>query len=199
MCFICNLYNVSWWSPGGWATAGSWVISIIVGLSAVLWALLVVLWESQLQERILWCGRSWFWDSVPRASQLLLLQPVSVVHVYIYIYIKVPTAKNTTYIQMVKPTVFTLFSHRRNVVNNLKNLERVCTVSGTDYPQHLLIILKVTFLYHNRPNIHTVSFTHPHLHPPSSVLLAGWQAVTHNPAVTVYRAGATLADGPWTL
>lgn len=30
-------------------TTVSWLISIILGLSAVLWTLLVVLWESQLQ------------------------------------------------------------------------------------------------------------------------------------------------------
>lgn len=54
MRLICNhslhsLYNVSLWIPGGWETAESWVMSTSVGLSAVLWAMLVVLWESQLQ------------------------------------------------------------------------------------------------------------------------------------------------------
>lgn len=70
VCLICNqspnnLYNLSPWSQGGWATAVSWLISIIVGLSAVLWTLLVVLWESQLQlgffmmwqKLILWLKR----------------------------------------------------------------------------------------------------------------------------------------------
>lgn len=49
--------------------------TIIVVLSAVCWAVLVVLWESQVQLRLLWCGRNWF-ESVPRAVQMLRSVPL---------------------------------------------------------------------------------------------------------------------------
>lgn len=50
-------------------TSSALTKTIIVVLSAVCWAMLVVLWESQVQLRFLWCGRNWF-ESVARAVQM---------------------------------------------------------------------------------------------------------------------------------
>lgn len=154
MCLICNhslhiLYNLSPWRPGGWATAVSWVISIIVGLSAVLLALLVVLWESQMQLRFLWCGRSWSWDSVPKAIQMLLLQCVSLVRIHINIYTLTVLKAQSTFSTFLKNLMFVSKAHFPYL---------------THHPE---------FLYHNIPNIPNVSFTHPH--SSSSVLVAGRQ------------------------
>lgn len=51
-------------------TSGELTKTITAVSSAVCWAVLVVLQESQVQLRFLWCGRNWF-ESMPRAVQML--------------------------------------------------------------------------------------------------------------------------------
>lgn len=56
---------------GVWMNTSSELTKTIsVVLSAVRWAVLVVLWERRVQLEFLWCGRNWF-ESVPRAVQML--------------------------------------------------------------------------------------------------------------------------------
>lgn len=128
----------------------------------------------------LWCGRNWF-DLVQRATQMLLLWSLSVVLMNVVVY----KGPDHHILLICKSCCFSSFSSWMDVVNN-----------GTDthYPQYATYHLNF-LLTPNQTRPLSASSTP---HSPSSVTCE-WRAVTHIPAVTVNRTGATLADGPWTL
>lgn len=187
VCFICNyclhvVHDLSPWSPGGGGAAVSWVISITVGLSVDLWALLVVLWESQLQLRFLWCGRSWSWDSIERSR----CYPYGMFLRHECTRCSVKCTEHHI-LTICKTHLLVSLEPKRCQRDKLLCLSLVSCSSPLVTP---IFSLRRTQQDPNR--------LIPLLHFPSSVLVAG-RKVAHIPAVTVSRTGATRPDGPWTF
>lgn len=125
---------------------------------------------------------------------MLISHPVSVV------YIELQTALNTTYFPSVNPIPFPLslslcLSLAVGILSIIKRTTReLLPVSDTHYPQFLTHhALSLFFFFLQQTQCTQLLLLPP---PLSQQCTGGWKAVTHIPAVTVNRAGATPADGP---